>query len=99
LVVSDFDEGTLVTFMASLDIAREFITSSMPNDRCSTDDSDVLPFQAIVVVTPDEVTAARYGVLADVLAIVCPPPPQTSLSLRQGMVCWGSIRRVASCTR
>ena len=66
LVVSDFGDGSIMAFMASLAAAKLFVQTSMANDanvvngECS---GDVLPFDEIIVVTQNESVAALYGTL------------------------------------
>jgi hypothetical protein len=56
LVISDFGDGAIDTFMASLNTAREAI-----DPTCNGGNQETLPFTAITVITQDQVTAGAYA--------------------------------------
>lgn len=66
LVVSDFDDGSLATFMDSMDDARAAVAAAMANDSnvvagdCSG--ADFLPFAEIVIVALTEDAATQHRI-------------------------------------
>jgi hypothetical protein len=63
LVVSDFGDGSIHTFMASIAAAREYLKTKRLNGACNEDGGDPLPFQTIVVLTHDQTFADEYAAL------------------------------------